>query len=203
MLPAMPSGEWLSVRNQVGRAEGLADALRRHGVARGFARAIAEGVVNSTRRSDGLAGTVRLAPIDGDAIESWNSTWIPRRDGGVGGWDWDDLMRRQRRFVARLDVAVWSGNSLCGLAIGRLSGGRETVRIDYVEGCPVNHPLKGHIIPIVAQLAVTTAQMFEARSVRFHRPLPGAIPIYRRLGFGLVAETKGGKQVPLHCERIL
>lgn len=109
-------------------------------------------------------------------------------------------MRRFRRRVARVEIAIWYADELCGLAYGRISERREVVRIDLVEGRPGGHPLQGWIALIAAETGVLTAQAYGSHAVRFHDPLPGAKFIYEGLGFDFVPATKNSVSF---CERRL
>jgi hypothetical protein len=163
----------------------------RHTMIRAALRRVAQQHLNAMLEEDGIAPILRLAPIDHRALEAWRSTWPSHR------WDWSAVMARAERRNARVEIAIWHGAALCGLAWGRISDGRDVVRIDLIERNPGPSPLKGWIALIAAETAGITAQAFEATRVRFHAPLPGATPIYEGLGFAYVRGR------PAYCEKVL
>ena len=90
----------------------------------------------------------------------------------------------------RFEVAVWSSDTLCGLAIGRTR--TEFCRVDYLEGSPMpDHPLRGKVAIIVSGAAVAYATALGKREVRLMDPIPAVVPHYVDLGFTL-ASPKGG-----------
>jgi hypothetical protein len=95
----------------------------------------------------------------------------------------------RRGEPGRFEVAVWSGQILCGLAIGRTR--TEYCRVDYLEGSPDPvHPLKGNVVVVVAGAVVAYATALGKREVRLVDPLPAVVAHYEALGFKL-ANPKG------------
>ncbi len=89
----------------------------------------------------------------------------------------------------RFEAAVWSGDTLCGLAIGWTR--KEFCRVDYLEGSPApDHPLRGRVTVIVSGAAVAYATALGRGEVRLVNPLPAVVPHYVALGFTL-ANPKG------------
>jgi hypothetical protein len=87
-------------------------------------------------------------------------------------------------------VAVWSGDELCGLAIGKTR--QQFCRVDYLEGSPSpTHSLKGYVTVIVSGAAVAYATALGRTEVRLTDPLPEVIPHYQALGF-VLAHMPGG-----------
>ena len=95
----------------------------------------------------------------------------------------------RRNAPGRFEVAVWSGKTLCGLALGRVRD--RFCGIDYLESCPdPRHPLKGRVTVIVAGAAVAYATALGKPEIRILNPLPAMVSYYQSLGFTL-AEHQG------------
>jgi hypothetical protein len=89
----------------------------------------------------------------------------------------------------RFEVSVWSGNTLCGLAIGWTR--QRFCRVDFLEGSPdPTHPLKGSIAVVVSGAAVAYATAMDREEVRLIDPISAVVPRYEALGFTL-ASPKG------------
>lgn len=144
----------------------------------------------------------RLSPITGGALERWEATWVPLHTGRAqyGEWDWAAL-RQQFRDPDRFEVAIWSGQELCGLAIGKASNGRTLVSVRFLEGSPRrNHPFEGRVIRICAAAADGYGLEIGAQKVHFVDPYPAVIPNYLEIGCHYVPPSGG-----LHgyCERVI
>lgn len=129
---------------------------------------------------------VHLSGIGAAAFRAWEEQWQPNIAGGDGGWDW----RRERigyeNTPGRFEVAVWSGEELCGLGLGKPSKSAAFLSVNLLEGSPVlNHPLKGGIRYCVIEAALAYAELLECHELRLTRPLPGARALYRDMGFSL------------------
>lgn len=88
-------------------------------------------------------------------------------------------------------MAIWNGNKLCGLALGRLSLRNVKVRLEIIEGSTEkNHPLKGQI----AYIGLTAIEAFGyavgAEESLIIDPVPGAISAYRNYGYVLKTGDK-------------
>ncbi len=137
-------------------------------------------------RPDLIGTPLRLTTIDAWALHAWEQQWKPNFRGGDGGWDW-----RRERFgydntPARFEIAVWSENMLCGLAIGKPSKASTFLAVNLLEGSPVSdYPLKGAIRFCVVETAIAYAEQLECQELRLIRPLVGALPLYLDMGFSL------------------
>jgi hypothetical protein len=145
----------------------------------------------------GRAGApVALTEIDSVAIEAWYSTWQRRNPLGYGGWDWPALVAPVRRRPAAFHLAIWSGEWLCGLAVGRASkrrrsGVRHTLSVHFLEGnSDPRQPLRGRVAPLALAGAEAYAAILGTRRLRLMDPLPGVHRIYTRLGFGIVPNSR-------------
>lgn len=90
-------------------------------------------------------------------------------------WPWVNLVNSFRRDAARLELAVWHGDTLCGLALGRPSASRAHGSLHYVEGAPDSgHPLKGQVLGIVLTVLQRYSIVLGAEEMRIDNPLPGS-----------------------------
>jgi hypothetical protein len=90
----------------------------------------------------------------------------------------------------RFEVAVWSAQTLCGLAVGAPRS--NFCRVDYVEGSPdPSHPLRGHVTIVALGVAVAYAAALGLKEVRLMNPLEDVVPHYIMLGFSLVSLPDG------------
>lgn len=139
---------------------------------------------------------VELRHIDYRALSTWTEVWIPGDNTFYtehGAWDWGKQNKTlKNRHKERLfDVSIWSGEQLCGLALGHLSR-VETLAIEYIQGSPIStHPLKGQILNIVIMLAFEYAKLTKRKNVRIIDPIPPLINTYKTFGFQL-------KNIELH-----
>ncbi|HHL1850178.1 TPA: hypothetical protein ACQ283_005380, partial [Klebsiella pneumoniae] len=117
-------------------------------------------------------GALRLTTIDDNAIRAWKSQWKGRsRKHAHGAWDWQNLASKRARSCKRFDVAVWGEDVLCGLSVGKLTRGKKTVRMDYLEACPTAHPLEKRITMIVVAVALSVAKKVGAQHVAIFNPI--------------------------------
>lgn len=100
-------------------------------------------------------------------------------------------------------VAIWSGERLCGLGVGRTSrrrafGVRHTVSVHFIESAhDRDHPLRHAVATLVIAAAESYGRLLGATRIRLIEPLSGVIPLYERLGF--VVAWKAGQ--PVYCDR--
>jgi hypothetical protein len=137
-------------------------------------------------RPDLVGVPLRLAMIDAWALHAWENQWKPSFRGGDGGWDWHSERFGCENAPARFEVAVWSGDALCGLGIGKPSKASTFLSVNLLEGSPVpDHPLKGAIRYCVVEAALAYAEGLGCQELRLIQPLPGAIRLYADMGFSL------------------
>jgi hypothetical protein len=164
---------------------------------REMAYAAAEDVLNDMLDNgdlDSLARTYRyvrlkLTSIDDMALEAWEEQWAGHPDRRFD-WDWRSERRAWDSNLSRFEVAVWSDDHLCGLAIGKISKGREHLAIYILEGSPDNdHPLKQRVRHCVVEAAEAYAVTTGCKRLYLLNPLEGALQLYLQMGFSL-AKTK-------------
>lgn len=140
---------------------------------------------------------VDIRDIDRSALESFALSWALHPDRLVN-WPWRNIADDYRhKFPERFEAAIWSGDQLCGLAIGKPSNARNVMALHFLEGNPnVGHPLKGmvHVAALEAILAYAVA--LQTRYLRLNDPLPAVVPLYVKFGFRLVTPRIGSA----YCE---
>lgn len=137
-----------------------------------------------------------LTVIDAAALDARDAQWSAFPPNDPGNFDWRHDVGLRRKDAAPFHVAVWHGETLCGLGLGRKRGNR--VDLELMEGSPdPNHPLKHLIRFCVDEAALTFAQDAGAKILRLVDPLPGALPLYEAMGFRVVHNRAGD----LYCER--
>lgn len=138
---------------------------------------------------------VDVYPVDDaalDAVDRWN--------GRLVAFPWRERLIPvlEKSHPRRLDLALWSGGQLCGLAIARLSDAKEWISLTHAESNPEPHALKGRVIPLVltaAQIYATLVQAKDSKNrcpkVRILNPLPEARAWYAACGFGTLVRANG------------
>lgn len=128
---------------------------------------------------------VAATAIDDDALRSWYAS--------KDRWEfpWDEIAEHFRRNDPdRFEIAIWTADELCGLAIGRPSKGDDNVTLHFLERRSDHAALKGWIAQIATDAAESYGKLLGKQWVKLKDPRPGAIPHYRALRFAL-AETSG------------
>lgn len=158
---------------------------------------------NAVVRTGAVRAPVAMRLYNVMAEAAWHSDWQGRRHPtGSGGWSWPEIVRTRWKRPSAFRLAIWSGSTLCGLAIGRpsrrsLAGSRTTLSVNLIEGAPFAHPLQGAIAVITTTYATEYGRLVGSSRVRLMDPLPGVIDTYAALGFSII--LRGGQT--LYCER--
>lgn len=105
-------------------------------------------------------------------------------------WQWDEIFAGHREFD-RLDIAIWSGPTLCGLGLGLTTASALNLR--FLEGAPdPNCPLKGYRILIALEAAACYAQARGKKEIRLSPINSSLESLYRdTYGFELEKPAKG------------
>ncbi len=139
----------------------------------------------------------RLTDIDSNAFAqaaAWRLTY--EQTGKVDrmpGWSWQVQYFKLRYTARRVELAIWSGETLCGLTLGEISRGRLHAKILFLEGSPLFHPLKGEVAPIATRFLYLLAALAGCSEAVIDSPFPELIEYYKRLGF--TTEQKRGKSI--------
>lgn len=82
-------------------------------------------------------------------------------------------------------MAIWFDRHLCGLMLGKPSVGKMVVKLNYIQGAPFEHALKGKIVPIAMLYAESYAAALGAQWIGIQDPLNevSLLDYYRALGF--------------------
>jgi hypothetical protein len=136
------------------------------------------------RTSAPIGAEVSMTPITPRAVHAWEVQWIDHHWTGDGGWPWALLAHRFTRKPRSFHAALWSGPTLCGLCVGRVSKGRKHLTLHYMESAPdPRHPLRGFVTPLMFEPARNYGVAMGVDKLLLHDPLPGVIERYHRFGF--------------------
>lgn len=101
-------------------------------------------------------------------------------------WDWRSLLEKHRKKPKKLEAAFYSQRVLCGLMYARVSRGRVSVNVRYIEGNPWPMcPLKGYVLTVALMQADIFAQVIGAKQVTISRPAEGLIDAYLGMSYKL------------------
>lgn len=155
------------------------DAEARYGLVRRGIYAILE------RQLRPIVPGIQVTGITGAALRRWRETWVATHDADpreTGDWDWEAL-RQEFADARRFDVALWDGETLCGLILGKVSNGRNHVSIYYIESYKGDHSLRGRMLEIADIAGTAFAIEIRARRVRIVNPATGLVKDYIELGY--------------------
>ncbi|MGE7156858.1 hypothetical protein ACQKJ1_24345 [Methylorubrum rhodesianum] len=113
--------------------------------------------------------------------ESWP---MPPR---VVDWDWQRIIKR--KAPTDVDLAVWHGDVLCGLAYGQGKPG--WLELGWVEGNPHGHPLSGQVMDLALAVLRTQAFALDIPETRLKNPFEELREAYRRRGWRDLVEVDG------------
>ncbi|MGH7281652.1 MAG: hypothetical protein ACRELY_09035 [Polyangiaceae bacterium] len=124
---------------------------------------------NLVNADPSVRAPVALGPIDRVAIAAWKATWELNPARSVD-WDWADYAAGYRRKrYARLELAIWSGDALCGFALGKFSRAARVLQLNFIEGAPGN-PLKGSVLWIAIAHGIILGSGYRAGLFRVTKP---------------------------------
>jgi hypothetical protein len=132
----------------------------------------------------------QLGPIDAAACTAFTQSWVahPQR---WPSWDWHALSAKYyRHHYARLDLAVWSGPTLCGLVLGRFSRAETVLQLNFIEGAPGPHPLRGDVLNLGVTFGEILGEAYGAKVLRVTCPAPHVVAALAQKGYRDVAPSK-------------
>jgi hypothetical protein len=144
------------------------------------------------------AAPISLRAITPEAMQTFEMAWQECPDRRYP-WPWPQMVEHyHRNEPTRFEAAVWSGETLCGLALGRLRSGYCSA--DYLEGSPLPaHPLKGFVLPAMLTALAAYAVARQRAHIRLVDPVAELVPRYEALGFAL-AQPRGE---PRYCWKVV
>lgn len=136
---------------------------------------------------------VQLTDISDRALQivtAWRSFYRGELSKRAPGWIWEREVKKYRRHYQRVELAIWSGSTLCGLMIGRVSDRRVVASIHLIESNPGTNPLQGNIAVIGTRWLIAFAMTCKCKEVAIDRPIPELMNYYRSLGFTIEISRK-------------
>lgn len=122
---------------------------------------------------------VRLEPITHAAVEA-SDGW--GEEGAV--LSWEDVSAWKHKWPKGIDLALWYGVELCGMAYANARDSRITIKLILLEGKPDDtHHLKGYVLPVTLTAIDAFARMLKLQWIEIQDPAAGAIPWYQQHGF--------------------
>lgn len=123
------------------------------------------------------------------AREAFATTWGTK--GRAVEWDWPQIFRTYDDHT-RLDLAMWVGDNLCGLALGILTN--QAIVVKFLEGNPRSDcPLLGRRALIALETAQCYAQLRGRTELRVQPTNERLETLYCDI-FGFALETPRGAQ---------
>jgi hypothetical protein len=170
-------------------------------------RAEAYAVARLDALKQGLCGPeLWFGDIDAEALAVWAQSWGGVHPSGAGGWNWPALVDSLPRRAAVLPIAIWYGDDLCGMALGRTSRrrvyrSRHTVTLTHLERRPEppDVPLRGHIADLAVGVTRRYGESVGAQRLRLLNPDRNLLSYYEGMGF----ETVWSAGVPVYCQKEL
>lgn len=121
---------------------------------------------------------ISLSRIRAEEVKA-ASTWRNRKVT----WNWEQLIRNSRNYPRRIDLGIWSGKELCGLALGKVTKGRMYARIDRIEGAPERYALVGLVGEIALRYLEVVGGIAGCKEAIIVAPAAGLIDFYGNLGY--------------------
>ncbi|QRE74094.1 hypothetical protein [Methylobacterium aquaticum] len=165
----------------------LAAAKQRYAANREAARLAA-----ATAASQTFGIEIQLSGWTSKASSAWASQWIDADRRSASSWDWDAIHHAYSRELDRFDLAMWSGERLCGLALATMS--RSIITINFLEGDPrTDCPLQGKRAAIAVEAAQNYGQLSGRRFLRVQPIHPRLETLYCDIFGFTLATNKGGR----------
>jgi len=118
------------------------------------------------------------------AADTWRELYSAHKADHVPGWDWRKEVRRIRNRPRRVEVALWHEQTVCGLALGRISDRCVIATIHLVEANPAGNPLAGMVVPFITRYLETLAASLGCKEVSIEQPAEALVEYYESIGFG-------------------
>lgn len=131
-------------------------------------------------------GDIRLTDFNEVALEAtdrWRQQYPSARGDHIPGWNWRRELRRFRNRPRRVEVVLWHGDIVCGVALGRISDRCVVATIHLVESNPEGNPLAGSVVPFITRFLETLAVSLGCKEVSIEQPAEGLVDYYAEIGF--------------------
>ncbi|MBB2169969.1 hypothetical protein HLH36_16725 [Gluconacetobacter aggeris] len=140
--------------------------------------------------------SIRIVGIDQVAIKHANERWV-YEENRPRVFNWFYINEHYSKYIRKIDVAIWHGADLCGMAIGKASRGKNAensnVTIEFIQGAPGSiNPIKGNVAPISVEVFNNFGFLTDKRVVYLESPLPAVVPYYTNIGFSIDASAPKG-----------
>ncbi|WP_205297992.1 hypothetical protein [Pantoea sp. Cy-639] len=110
-----------------------------------------------------------------DALQQWGEQ--------THHFPWEEVPRWVECDLKGFDLALWSARALCGLCYASPRQSRRCIKIILFEGRPGLNPLRGLVASLSLLAVAEYARMLKYSRIEIQQPDPGAVPLYRSLGF--------------------
>lgn len=132
-------------------------------------------------------GFIKLTDIDGKALNYLDRDWVQHPDPtrSVGTPDeWRTTLDKYRQnYSSRIELAIWHGEKLCALVLGKPSRGKLILKINFLEGNHDESPIDGLRLRLATIYAEYFAAALEIQWVGIQSPYEGAIHLYHDEGY--------------------
>ncbi|HEX5794035.1 MAG TPA: hypothetical protein VFY01_12215 [Rheinheimera sp.] len=152
----------------------------------------------------GLKSVVNLNEINALALaqaQQWEYNANRHEDAS---WSWrKGFSHYAQQHPKRFELAIWFAKvQLCGLSIGKPTYSGSKLRLDFIEGAPGKHPLKGKVVELTIAAAEAYADSIGAEQIRIMRPVSAeVVRYYEKHGFTYFSGKSSN--VPTHLWRNL
>ncbi|MBL1260124.1 MAG: hypothetical protein COB33_012280 [Thiotrichaceae bacterium] len=104
-------------------------------------------------------------------------------------WDWTDGYTSFKfRYPKRFELAIWSGNELVSLTMGRPTYSGTALRLDFTEASP-DKAKELKVIPAVLFVMITYAEILGAEQIRVMNPINDDVKnYYKSVGLTYVSK---------------
>jgi hypothetical protein len=142
-----------------------------------------------------------ISRIDPRAVQAWERTWRGTPHWSTkGGFHWALLAHQFCRKPRNFSAALWVGDELCGLAVGRLSPSHDVLTLHFMEGSPrPEHPLRANVARFIFACAEYYGAAVGARTLLLKNPDAALEGYYGRLGYGVAYDAGNAR----YCKRTL
>lgn len=139
-----------------------------------------------------IGAHVSLARITFDTAteaDNWKSLTGDNIRPTQASWSWRKAYQHYKSFPKRFEIAVWAGNSLCGICYGKPSFGKSILRLDLIGSTPIRpSPLGMAAFPVISIAATAYATAIGADEICILDPVNDDVTKYY-MKYGYSAPT--------------